>query len=60
VLLDGDAKVFEQFGGQNLPFSVFLNKKGGVIKIYTNYVAGDESELEKDIKQAVKDTKSEK
>jgi peroxiredoxin len=60
VLLDGDARVFEQFGGQNLPFSVFLNKNGDVFRTYTSYVAGDEAELEKDVKQALNESKSEK
>ena len=57
VLLDPDAKVFEQFGGQNLPFSIFLSKKGDVYKSYTGYIQGDESKLESDIKQALSEAK---
>ncbi|HEY3251065.1 MAG TPA: TlpA disulfide reductase family protein [Ignavibacteria bacterium] len=57
VLLDPDTKVFEQFGGQNLPFSIFLSKKGDVLKTYTGYIQGDESKLESDIKQALSEAK---
>jgi len=60
VLMDGDGKVFEQSGGQNLPYSVFFNKKGEVLKVYSSYAAGDEIKLEEDIKQAITSSKSEK
>lgn len=58
VLMDPEMKVFEQFGGQNLPFSVFINKKGDIIKTYTGYISGDESKLEEDIKKAIADAKA--
>jgi thiol-disulfide isomerase/thioredoxin len=57
-LMDGDLAVFEKFGGQNLPFSVFLDKSGSIIKTYTGYIQGDESKLEEDIKSAVKSGKN--
>lgn len=60
VLMDGDGKVFEQFGGQNLPFSVLLSKKGDVMKVYSSYVAGDEAKVEEDIQHAISSSKSEK
>lgn len=57
VLLDTDTKVFETFGGQNLPFSLLLNKKGDVVKTYTGYISGDESKLEEDIVKVIKESK---
>lgn len=58
VLMDGDMAVFERFGGQNLPFSVFLDKTGSIMKTYTGYIQGDESKLEEDIKTALKSGKN--
>jgi len=58
VLMDEDKKVFEQFGGQNLPFSIFMDKNGNVFKTYTGYISGDEAKLEEDIVQAIKDYNS--
>jgi hypothetical protein len=52
-LFDSDLKVFEQFGGQNLPFSVFISSKGDILKTYTGYIQGDEIKLEQDIKAAL-------
>ena len=58
VLKDEEKNVFEQYGGQNLPFSVFLNKNGDVTKTYTGYIQGDEAKLEEDIVNAIKEYKS--
>jgi cytochrome c biogenesis protein CcmG, thiol:disulfide interchange protein DsbE len=57
VLLDSDAHVFENFGGQNLPYSVLMNKKGDVVKTYTGYVPGDESKIENDLVELIKESK---
>lgn len=57
VLLDGDLNVFQTYGGQNLPFSVLLNKKGDVTKTYTGYLPGDEKKLEEDIQKVIHETK---
>ena len=57
VLLDTDGHVFENFGGQNLPFSVLINKKGEVVKTYTGYVSGDESKIIKDISELIHSSK---
>ncbi|MGH2574737.1 MAG: TlpA disulfide reductase family protein [Ignavibacteria bacterium] len=57
VLLDTDLHVFETYGGQNLPFSVLLNKKGDISKTYTGYISGDESKWEEDIQKVIKETK---
>lgn len=57
VLLDTDLHVFETYGGQNLPFSVLLNKKGEVAKTYTGYLSGDEKKIEEDILKVLNETK---
>lgn len=57
-LMDGDLAVFEKFGGQNLPFSIFLDKSGNIFKTYTGYIQGDEIKLEEDIKSAIKSGKN--
>jgi cytochrome c biogenesis protein CcmG, thiol:disulfide interchange protein DsbE len=50
VLLDPTSSTFENFGGQNLPFSVFMDKGGNIIKTYAGFMEGDEANLEVDIK----------
>lgn len=50
VVLDPVSSVFANFGGQNLPFSVFMDKKGNIVKTYSGFMEGDESTLEADIK----------
>ena len=53
TLLDADMSVYERFGGQNLPFSVFMDKNGNIIKTYTGYILGDDKNLEDDVKNAI-------
>lgn len=60
VLYDPDKNVFEKFGGQNLPYSLLLNKKGEIVKVYSGYVSGDEKHIEEDILQTIKDSKDTK
>jgi peroxiredoxin len=57
VLLDKDAHVFENYGGQNLPFSVLINQQGDIVKTFTGYVSGDESKIEKDIVELLHESK---
>jgi len=58
VVFDTDMNVFTSYGGENPPFSVFLNKKGEVIKTYTGYLAGDDSKLEDDVRKALNDVRT--
>jgi peroxiredoxin len=51
VLYDTDKNVFSNFGGQDPPFSVFLDKNGNVFKTYSGYIQGDDVKLEKDLKE---------
>ena len=53
TVYDTDKNVFINYGGQDPPFSVFLNKSGNVIKTYTGYILGDDAKLESDIKAAL-------
>lgn len=57
VLLDSDGHVFENFGGQNLPFSLMINRKGEVVKTLTGYVSGDETKIEQDIVNLLHESK---
>lgn len=58
VLYDTDKNVFTNFGGQDPPFSVFLDRNGNVYKTYSGYIQGDDSKLEGDINAALKITKN--
>ena len=49
VVLDPDAQVYQAFNGQNLPFSVLLDKAGKVVSSRTGYLPGDEKEIEGEI-----------
>ena len=57
VLLDTDGHVFENYGGQNLPFSVLINQNGDIVKTFTGYVSGDESKIEKEIVNLLHESK---
>jgi peroxiredoxin len=57
VLMDSDTHVFDMFGGQNIPFGVLMNKKGEIVKTYTGYIEGDESKLEQDVVNVLKESK---
>lgn len=53
TVFDTDKNVFSNYGGQDPPFSVFLDRKGNVIKTYSGYIQGDDTKLEADIKSAL-------
>jgi len=54
VLYDTDKNVFTNFGGQDPPYSVFLDRNGNVFKTYSGYIQGDDQKLENEIKEALK------
>jgi peroxiredoxin len=54
TVYDTDKNVFSNYGGQDPPFSVFLNKSGDVINKYSGYIQGDDAKLESDIQKALK------
>jgi cytochrome c biogenesis protein CcmG, thiol:disulfide interchange protein DsbE len=49
VILDPNKQVFQAFNGQNIPFSVLIDKNGKVVKTRLGYLPGDEKEIEADI-----------
>jgi cytochrome c biogenesis protein CcmG, thiol:disulfide interchange protein DsbE len=49
VIVDPNNQIFQALNGQNLPFSVLIDKSGKVVTTRTGYLAGDEKEIEKDI-----------
>ena len=49
VILDPNTQIFQALNGQNLPFSVLIDKTGKVVSTRTGYLPGDEKEIEKDI-----------
>jgi len=54
VLYDTDKNVFSNFGGQDPPFSVFVDRNGSIYKTYSGYMQGDDAKLEGEIKEALK------
>lgn len=54
VLFDTDKNVFSNMGGQDPPYSVFLDRNNNVFKTYSGYIQGDDIKLENDIKEALK------
>lgn len=54
VLFDTDKNVLNNFGGQDPPFSVFIDRNGSIFKTYSGYMQGDEAKLESEIKEALK------
>jgi peroxiredoxin len=53
TVFDSDKNVFSNYGGQDPPYSVFLNKSGNIIKTYSGYIQGDDEKLEQDINNAL-------
>jgi len=49
VILDPNMQVFQSFNGQNLPFSVLVDRDGKVVATRTGYLPGDEKDIEKEI-----------
>ena len=49
VILDPNKQVFQAFNGQNIPFSVLIDKNGKVVKTRIGYLPGDEKDIEEDI-----------
>ncbi len=50
-LLDPNSEVFKKLNGQSMPYSLVLDQDGKLISKRTGYIAGDEHEIEADIKK---------
>jgi cytochrome c biogenesis protein CcmG, thiol:disulfide interchange protein DsbE len=48
VLVDPDACVFEKLNGNNLPYTLLINKEGRIVKTRNRFLPGDKSDIEKD------------
>jgi thiol-disulfide isomerase/thioredoxin len=51
VILDPNTQILQAFNGQNLPFSVLIDRSGKIVSTRTGYLAGDEKEITKEILQ---------
>ncbi|MDZ7876906.1 MAG: TlpA disulfide reductase family protein [Saprospiraceae bacterium] len=49
VVSDVNSQFLQQLGGQNVPFSVLVDKKGNVVYTHSGYKEGDEIELQKQV-----------
>jgi len=49
VILDPNTQIFQALNGQNLPFSVLIDRSGKVITTRTGYLPGDEKDIQADI-----------
>jgi len=49
VILDPNQRIFQSYNGQNLPFSVLLNRSGKIVSLRTGYLTGDEDEIAEEI-----------
>jgi cytochrome c biogenesis protein CcmG, thiol:disulfide interchange protein DsbE len=49
VILDPNTQLFQALNGQNLPFSVLIDKFGKIVSTRTGYLPGDEKEIQSDI-----------
>ncbi len=54
VLLDPNMQLFQSYNGQNLPFSVLLDRTGAIVSMRTGYLAGDEKEIAEEILRLLK------
>lgn len=46
VVLDPNAQIFQAFNGQEMPFSVLIDRDGKVVSRRTGYLPGDDKEIE--------------
>ncbi|MBE0643655.1 MAG: TlpA family protein disulfide reductase [Bacteroidetes bacterium] len=50
-LLDPNSEVFKKLNGQSMPYSLIVSQDGKLVAKRTGYIAGDENEIEADIKK---------
>jgi cytochrome c biogenesis protein CcmG/thiol:disulfide interchange protein DsbE len=50
-LLDPNSEVFKKLNGQSMPYSLLLDRDGKLVAKRTGYIAGDENEIEADIRK---------
>ena len=54
VISDVNSQLLSQVGGQNVPFTIVVDKKGNIVYTHNGYKDGDENELEKKLAELSK------
>lgn len=53
VLLDLDKKIFEDYSGVGIPYSLIIDRNKKIIAKHLGYITGDEVKIEKEIEDAL-------
>jgi cytochrome c biogenesis protein CcmG, thiol:disulfide interchange protein DsbE len=55
VILDTDNKIIEAYGGDpnTLPYGILIGKDKTILAVHQNYIPGDETKIEEEIKAAL-------
>lgn len=53
VLLDLDKKIFEDYSGVGIPYSLIIDKNKKIIAKHLGYITGDDVKIEKEIEDAL-------
>lgn len=57
ILLDPDGQVLKKFFGEGtLPYTILINKEGDIVRTFTGYVPGQESDIEKMVAEMLSKT----
>lgn len=51
VWLDPNSEAFKKLNGQGMPYSLLVNAKGELVAKRTGFIAGEEKEIEEDIRK---------
>ena len=54
ILSDVNSQLLNSLGGQSVPYTILLDKKGNIVDIHNGYKPGDEKELEHKIAELSK------
>ncbi len=54
ILLDTEQKLYKNFNTTAMPFSILVDPQGKILWEHTGYIPGDESQMENEIKKALK------
>jgi cytochrome c biogenesis protein CcmG/thiol:disulfide interchange protein DsbE len=53
VIFDLDKKIFEDYSGVGIPYSLIIDKNKNIIAKHLGYITGDEVKIEKEIEDAL-------
>jgi len=54
ILLDTEQKLYKNFNTTAMPFSILVDPSGHILWEHTGYISGDESNMETEIRKALK------